>query len=41
LVWTGTVKAEGDVEGTAVLSKKEKIKKEFSFTGSVKQKGKK
>lgn len=40
LVWTGTV-TEKEVEGTAVLSKKGKIKKEYSFTGSVKQKGKK
>ena len=40
LVWNGTLK-EGDVEGTVVLSKKGKVKKEYSFTGSLKQKGKK
>ena len=40
LVWNGTLK-ENDVEGTAVLSKKGKVKKNYSFTGSLKQKGKK
>lgn len=40
LVWTGTWKGK-DVEGTAVLSKKGKVKKEYTFSGTVKQKGKK
>ena len=39
LVWNGTIKGT-EVEGTAVLSKKGKVKKEYSFAGSLKQKKK-
>lgn len=40
LLWNGTVKGD-DIEGTAVLSKKGKTKKEYEFSGSLKQKKKK
>jgi len=40
LLWNGNIKGE-DVEGTAVLSKKGKTKKEYEFSGSLKQKRKK
>ena len=35
--WEGTV-TDKDIEGTAVISKKGKTKKEYSFTGSLKEK---
>ena len=40
LVWNGTVTGE-DITGTIVLSKKEKTKKEWEFTGTQKTKKKK
>ena len=35
--WEGTV-IEKDIEGTVVISKKGKTKKEYSFTGTLKEK---
>ena len=35
--WAGTVTSK-DIEGTVVISKKGKTKKEYSFTGSLKEK---
>jgi len=40
LLWNGTIKGE-EIEGTAVLSKKGKTKKEYEFSGNLKQKKKK
>ena len=37
--WTGTISGES-IEGTATLSKKEKVKKEYTFTGTLKSKKK-
>jgi hypothetical protein len=37
--WVGTVNGEA-IEGTATLSKKEKVKKEYNFSGSLKTKKK-
>lgn len=37
LKWEGTV-TDLDIEGTAVISKKGKTKKEYSFTGTLKEK---
>ena len=37
--WTGTITGEA-VVGTATLSKKEKVKKEYEFTGTLKTKKK-
>jgi hypothetical protein len=37
--WTGTITGEA-IEGTATLSKKEKVKKEYVFSGSLKTKKK-
>ena len=39
LKWKGSVFG-GQIEGTAVVSKKGKVKKEYSFTGALKQKRK-
>ena len=39
LKWKGSVFG-GQIEGTAVISKKGKIKKEYTFTGALKQKRK-
>lgn len=41
LTWEGTTIPDGTIEGIAKLSKKGKIKKEYSFTGTLKQKTKK
>ncbi|MBI4930827.1 MAG: hypothetical protein HY841_08705 [Bacteroidetes bacterium] len=35
--WEGTV-TDKDIEGTAIISKKGKTKKEYSFTGTLKEK---
>ncbi|MFH1004236.1 MAG: hypothetical protein V1781_01885 [Bacteroidota bacterium] len=40
LKWEGTVTGD-DIKGTIILSKKEKVKKEYSFTGTLKTKKKK
>lgn len=40
LTWEGTITGE-EIEGTAVWTKKGKTKKEYSFTGTLKQKQKK
>ena len=37
--WSGTINGE-TIEGTATLSKKEKIKKEYNFSGTLKTKKK-
>ncbi len=37
--WTGTITGEA-IAGTATLSKKEKVKKEYDFTGTLKTKKK-
>ena len=38
--WEGVITGD-DIEGTAVVSKKGKVKREFSYTGTLKVKGKK
>jgi hypothetical protein len=38
LKWDGTITGDA-IEGTAVISKKEKTKKEYSFSGNLKAKG--
>ena len=38
LKWIGTIKSDTIIEGTVVLSKKEKVKKEYSFNGFLKKK---
>ncbi len=40
LAWTGSVTGE-DIEGTIILSKKEKVKKQWTFSGTQKSKKKK
>lgn len=40
LAWTGSVTGE-DIEGTIVLSKKDKVKKQWTFSGTQKTKKKK
>lgn len=41
LTWEGTTIPDGTIEGIVKLSKKGKVKKEYSFTGTLKQKTKK
>lgn len=38
--WEGTISGD-DIEGTATVSKKGKVKREFAYTGALKVKGKK
>jgi hypothetical protein len=38
--WEGTITGD-DIEGTAIITKKGKTKKEYAYTGSIKTKGKK
>ena len=38
LTWEGIIMPKGSIEGTAKLSKKGKVKKEYSFTGALKNK---
>lgn len=40
LAWTGSVTGE-DIEGTIILSKKDKVKKQWTFSGTQKSKKKK